>query len=121
MILNNFKTEGLSQSEQSKLSLLRVFLEMHVPLQMVELQKRGVQPHSPEFRRELDALSEAIASQGDAILYKSKNTSEAVSKLSKAIAMMLFSNQSEIISFIGLKFSYNSNSLMLVEIREETQ
>ena len=79
--------------ENSKRDELVAFLHFHVPLQLMSLKERELEPGSPRFEKELRDCSRVIGEKGDTILYSTKETGENVVKLSKAIAMLLLVNQ----------------------------
>ena len=110
--------------ENSNHDVLRAFLEFHVPLQLLQLRERGLEPFSPRFNKELQDCCDIISERGDTILYsvpsKPPNrdpqaeengvskyqhigTRDSVVKLSKAVAMLLLA-QGEIEVF-GVRFT----------------
>lgn len=93
----------MNEISETKRNLIISFLEMQVPLYIMELKNQGITPGTSEFNRQLQECADVIAHEGDTILYKTDKTAKNVSKLSKGIALMVL-NCGEV-TFLGIKFT----------------
>lgn len=62
--------------ENSKRDELIAFLEFHVPLQLMTLKQRELEPGTPRFEKELKECSQVISEKGDTILFRTKETAK---------------------------------------------
>lgn len=77
---------NIEKSFKNKQVLLQMTLEFMVPLQILEYQKSGTLPSQEEIQK----IAQTIGEHGDALMFRTKHTTETLSAMVRGVAAMAF-------------------------------